>query len=81
VVLAGHGAGRDNSQDTLIRFSERFHIPVATTFMRKGFFPDKHPNALGTVGFMCRDYIDFGFGPADVLVCNGYDLQSWIITG
>ncbi|MDQ3903532.1 MAG: hypothetical protein M3247_07830 [Thermoproteota archaeon] len=61
--------------------SERLHIHVATTFMGKGIFPDKHPNALRTVGFMCRDYIEYGFGPADVLVCNGYDLQSLILSG
>ncbi|MDQ4066070.1 MAG: acetolactate synthase large subunit, partial [Thermoproteota archaeon] len=77
IVLAGHGAARDNAQDALIRFSEHLHIPVATTFMGKGTFPDKHPNALGTVGFMRRDYVNFGFDLADVLISVGYDLQEF----
>jgi acetolactate synthase-1/2/3 large subunit len=77
IVLAGHGAARDNAQDALIRFSEHLHIPVATTFMGKGIFPDMHPNALGTVGFMLHDYVNFGFDLADVLVCVGYDLQEF----
>ncbi|HEX6281652.1 MAG TPA: acetolactate synthase large subunit [Nitrososphaera sp.] len=77
IVLAGHGAARDNAQDALIRFSEHLHIPVATTFMGKGVFPDMHPNALGTVGFMHHDYVNFGFDLADVLVCVGYDLQEF----
>jgi acetolactate synthase-1/2/3 large subunit len=77
IVLAGHGAARDNAQDALIRFSEHLHIPVATTFMGKGVFPDRHPNALGTVGFMRRDYVNFGFDLADVLICVGYDLQEF----
>jgi acetolactate synthase I/II/III large subunit len=77
VLLAGHGAARNNAQDALIRFSERLHIPVATTFMGKGVFPDNHPNALGTVGFMRRDYVNFGFDFADVLVCVGYDMQEF----
>jgi acetolactate synthase I/II/III large subunit len=77
IVLAGHGAARENAQDALIRFSEHLHIPVATTFMGKGVFPDMHPNALGTVGFMHHDYINFGFDLADVLVCVGYDLQEF----
>jgi acetolactate synthase-1/2/3 large subunit len=77
IVLAGHGAARDNAQDALIRFSEHLHIPVATTFMGKGVFPDMHPNALGTVGFMRRDYVNFGFDVADVLICVGYDLQEF----
>jgi acetolactate synthase I/II/III large subunit len=77
VVLAGHGAARDDAQDALVRFSERLKIPVATTFMGKGVFPDKHPNALGTVGFMHRDYVNFGFDLADALICVGYDLQEF----
>ena len=77
IVLAGHGAARENAQDALIRFSEQLHIPVATTFMGKGVFPDMHPNALGTVGFMHHDYVNFGFDLADVLVCVGYDLQEF----
>ncbi len=77
IVLAGHGAARDDSQDALIRFSDHLHIPVATTFMGKGVFPDRHPNALGTVGFMHHDYVNFGFDSADVLVCVGYDMQEF----
>ena len=77
IVLAGHGAARDYAQDALVNFSERFQIPVATTFMGKGVFPDKHPNALGTVGFMRRDYVNFGFDLADVFICVGYDLQEF----
>src|SRR5439155_5464297 len=50
---------------------------VATTFMGKGVFPDNHPNALGTVGFMLRDYVNFGFAQADVLICVGYELQEF----
>ncbi|MDP8889319.1 MAG: thiamine pyrophosphate-dependent enzyme, partial [Thermoproteota archaeon] len=71
------GAARDNAQDALVRLSERLHIPVTTTFMGKGVFPDNHPNALGTVGFMRRDYVNFGFDLADVLICVGYDLQEF----
>jgi acetolactate synthase I/II/III large subunit len=77
IVLAGHGAARENAQDALIRFSEHLQVPVATTFMGKGVFPDMHPNALGTVGFMHHDYVNFGFDLADVLVCVGYDLQEF----
>jgi acetolactate synthase-1/2/3 large subunit len=77
VMLVGHGAARNNAQGALIRFSERLHIPVATTFMGKGVFPDNHTNALGTVGFMHRDYVNFGFDMADVLICVGYDMQEF----
>lgn len=77
VILAGHGAARNNANESLIRFSERLNIPVATTFMGKGVFPDNHRNSLGTVGFMTRDYVNFGFDQADVILCVGYDLQEF----
>ncbi len=77
IILAGHGAVRDQARDALIRCSERLQIPVATTFMGKGVFPDQHPNALGAMGFMRHDYVNFGFDEADVVVCVGYDLQEF----
>ncbi len=77
IILAGHGAARDDAQGALIRFSEKLHIPVATTFMGKGVFPDGHPNALGTVGFMFHDYVNFGFDNSDLLICVGYDMQEF----
>jgi acetolactate synthase-1/2/3 large subunit len=77
VILAGHGAARNDASEALVRFSERLSIPVATTFMGKGVFPDDHPNALGALGFMRHDYANFGFDRADVIVCVGYDLQEY----
>src|SRR2546426_1106129 len=55
VVLAGAGVARDHAMGSLLRFSERLQVPVATTFLGKGVFPDDHPNALGTIGFMAKD--------------------------
>jgi acetolactate synthase-1/2/3 large subunit len=77
VVLAGPGVARDGAVDALIRFSERLGVPVATTFLGKGVFPDDHPNALGTIGFMVKDYANFGFDRADVVVAVGYDLVEY----
>jgi acetolactate synthase I/II/III large subunit len=60
-----------------VRFSDRLNIPVATTFLGKGVFPDDHRNALGTIGFMVKDYANFGFDRADVVVAVGYDLVEY----
>ena len=60
-----------------MRFSETLNLPVATTFLGKGVFLDDHPNALGTIGFMVRDYANFGFDDADVVVAAGYDLVEY----
>jgi acetolactate synthase-1/2/3 large subunit len=77
MVLAGPGVARDGATDALIRFAERLNLPVATTFLGKGVFPDKHPNALGTIGFMVKDYANFGLDRADVVVAVGYDLVEY----
>ena len=77
IVLAGHGAARAGAQSSLVRFSEDLGLLVATTFHGKGVFPDDHPNALGAVGFMRHDYVNFGFDEADVIISVGYELQEF----
>lgn len=77
IVLAGHGAARAGASEALVRFSAEMGLPVATTFHGKGVFPDDHPNALGAVGFMRHDYVNFGFDAADVIVAVGYELQEF----
>jgi acetolactate synthase-1/2/3 large subunit len=77
VVLAGAGVARDHAVEALRRFSERLAIPVATTFQGKGVIPDDHPNALGTIGFMVKDYANFGFDRSDLVVAVGYDIVEY----
>jgi acetolactate synthase-1/2/3 large subunit len=77
IVLAGHGATRAGASDSLRRFAEALNVPVATTFHGKGVFSDEHPQALGAVGFMRHDYVNFGFDRADVIVTVGYELQEF----
>jgi acetolactate synthase-1/2/3 large subunit len=77
VILAGPGVERDGAVNALLAFSERLNIPVATTFLGKGVFPDDHPNALGTIGFTMKDYSNSGFERADVVVAVGYDLVEF----
>jgi len=77
VMLAGHGAARSHATAALVRFSEKFGIPVANTFHGKGVMPDDHPNSIGTIGFMRHDYVNFGFDNADVVIAVGYELQEF----
>ncbi len=53
MVLAGHGAARSDATKALVRFSEKFGIPVASTFHGKGVMPDDHPNGIGTPSGPC----------------------------
>ena len=77
VVLAGHGAARADATGALVRFADALGVPVANTFHGKGVMPDDHPNSIGTVGFMRRDYVNFGFDSADAIIAVGYELQEF----
>jgi acetolactate synthase I/II/III large subunit len=77
ILLAGHGAARSQAAESVCRFAEALVIPVATTFHGKGVIPDDHPLALGAVGFMRHDYVNFGFDQADAIVAVGYELQEF----
>lgn len=77
VILAGHGVARAGASDALVDLAEALNAPVATTFMAKGVIPDRHPNALGVIGFMAHDYENFAFDAADLILAVGYELQEF----
>jgi acetolactate synthase-1/2/3 large subunit len=77
ILLAGHGAARADASGAVRRFAESLGVPVATTFHGKGVMPEDHPLALGAVGFMRHDYVNFGFDRADAIVAAGYELQEF----
>jgi acetolactate synthase-1/2/3 large subunit len=86
VVLAGNGVIRGHASEALVRFAERLNIPVATTFMAKGVIPDTHPLALGAIGLQTRDYVNYAFAEADLVIAVGYDVveyapRAWNPTG
>jgi acetolactate synthase-1/2/3 large subunit len=50
IVLAGPGV-KGPGPEMLLRFAERFDIPVATTLSGKGMMPENHRLALGVFGY------------------------------
>ena len=50
VIYAGGGIIRANAADELRRLAELVDLPVVTTLMARGAFPDSHPNHLGMPG-------------------------------
>ena len=77
IILAGNGVARSHAESQLLSLSEQLNVPVATTFEGKGVFPDDHPNALGVVGFMHRDYENFAFDTADLILSVGFSIQQF----
>lgn len=77
IILAGQGIARNHAEQALLALCKQLNIPVATTFMAKGVITDRHPNALGVVGFMRHDYENFAFDSADLIIAIGYELQEF----
>jgi acetolactate synthase-1/2/3 large subunit len=76
-ILAGSGCAQSDATEPLIRFAERFDIPVATTLPAKGVFPEDHRLSLGVMGwFGNRPAIDaLATGNVDVLFVLGSRLN------
>ena len=77
IILAGNGAVRTGASAQVAEFAHRLNIPLTNTFMAKGIIPFKHPMALGSAGLQSKDYVNFGFAKADVIICIGYDLVEY----
>ncbi|MCU1362582.1 MAG: acetolactate synthase, large subunit [Acidimicrobiaceae bacterium] len=50
VLYVGGGALKSRANDALLAFAERTNIPVVTTLMARGAFPDSRPQHLGMPG-------------------------------
>jgi len=82
VIFAGNGVAISEAHDELRVLAETRHIPVATTLMAKGVFPENHPLALGMTGIWGTRAANETTLEADVLVAVGTgfaeaDCSSW----
>ena len=49
VLIAGSGTQYSDARRELVDFSEKFHIPVLTSYKRQDAFPNSHPNYIGNL--------------------------------
>ena len=71
VILAGGGVIAANASSELIKLAESLNIPVTTTLMAKGSFPEDHPLAMGMVGMHGRKVANLMLSASDVLLAVG----------
>jgi acetolactate synthase-1/2/3 large subunit len=77
VVLAGAGVVRGHASAELVRFAERWGVPVAMTWLGAGSVPFDHPLSLGTVGLRRADLMRLAFEVADLVLLVGFDLVEF----
>jgi acetolactate synthase-1/2/3 large subunit len=76
IVLLGGSRWTDEARRNMIVWSERFGIPVATSFRRAPLFPPDHPNYAGDLGIGPNPKLADRVKNADVLVMVGARLSE-----
>jgi acetolactate synthase I/II/III large subunit len=76
VVIVGGSRWSEKAVDRLIRFAERFDLPVATTFRRQSLFPATHPNFAGDHGLGISPALSKSVKEADLILCIGDQLSE-----
>jgi acetolactate synthase-1/2/3 large subunit len=71
MIYAGGGIITANAADELLEFAERAQIPVATTLMGIGGFPENHPLSLKWLGMHGTVYANCAVNEADLLLALG----------
>jgi acetolactate synthase-1/2/3 large subunit len=71
LILLGGSRWTDEAQRNMITWSERFGLPVATSFRRAALFPSDHPNYAGDVGIGPNPKLADRVKNADLLVMVG----------
>ncbi|HEX7063195.1 MAG TPA: thiamine pyrophosphate-binding protein [Woeseiaceae bacterium] len=82
VIFVGNGVLLAEATSELLELAELTGIPVATTLMGKGAFPEDHPLALGTTGIWGTRVANDLARNADVILAVGTgfaeaDCSSW----
>ena len=71
IILAGGGVIIGSAHNELFELATMLNIPVATTLMGKGCFPEDHPLALGLLGMHGRKAANYAINDADVIIAIG----------
>jgi acetolactate synthase I/II/III large subunit len=71
VIYAGGGILKARAADSLRELAERTGIPVVTTLMARGSFPDSHPLCLGMPGMHGNYTAVMAMQRADLLIALG----------
>jgi len=71
VILAGRGAIISNAFDELRELAEKAQIPVVTTLLGIGCFPEDHVLSFGMLGMHGMAYANLAVDAADLIIALG----------
>lgn len=71
IIIAGRGVNVSKAYDELRQLAEAAQIPVVTTLLGVGCFPENHALSYGMVGMHGMVYANYAIENADVLIAIG----------
>ena len=71
VAILGGSGWSQRAVDDFVRFSERFDLPVATSFRRASLFPNSHRNYAGEIGIGPNPKLKARIDNADLVLLVG----------
>ncbi len=79
VLVAGHGVAMAGATAELMAFAERTGLPVGTTLLGLGVFPENHPQALGMVGMHGTVQANLAMHHADLVIGVGMRFDDRVV--
>ena len=79
VLLVGHGAILSKAGPAILKLAERANIPVTSTLLGKGAFPETHPLALGMLGMHGTAYANKAMVECDLVMSIGSRFDDRIV--
>lgn len=79
LLLVGHGALIAGAAPELLEFAEKLQVPVTTTLLGKGAFPESHPLALQWLGMHGTAYANKAVCECDLIMSIGSRFDDRII--
>jgi acetolactate synthase I/II/III large subunit len=76
VLIAGSGTQYSDARQELIDFSEKFQIPVFTSYKRQDAFPNNHPNYIGNLANANKHARSLVADEVDLVVAVGTRLNQ-----
>ncbi|RKX89796.1 MAG: biosynthetic-type acetolactate synthase large subunit [Spirochaetes bacterium] len=71
VIMAGHGVVLSGAEEPLLQIAEKMNIPVSTTLLGKGGFPDTHELSIGMPGMHGTAYANKTLSGSDLIIAIG----------
>ena len=76
VLLIGSGTQYTRAWQEVIDFSERFQVPVLTSYKRQDAFPNNHPNYAGNLLTSNKEAQRLAYDESDLLIVLGCRLNQ-----